>query len=319
MEQLKKRRGGWDMIDLSGIPKLPGIYKWVNLIDGKIYIGKGINIHKRIQAYQYRIKPNQKLEHINLAHKKYGFSNFKVEVIEVYPSRTPFIEKYILEREAFWIKFYNATDKSIGYNTLQFSNDRTGIPLSEETKRKISAANKGRPYSEKMRQLARERCGDKHWCFGTKWSKERREKQPIKLGKDNPSFGKPKSEETKRKISATKKAQNLTGKKSWAFGKKASQEKLNKLKLAATGKFPSEETRKKLSERCHKNRKIAIINELTGEIKEQFNSISNACRKIGKGEVSSILKAAKSKTKTAYGFKWRLIDKEGGIIPPKNP
>ena len=32
------------------------IYKWTNLVNGKVYIGKSIDIAKRLREYRYEVK-----------------------------------------------------------------------------------------------------------------------------------------------------------------------------------------------------------------------------------------------------------------------
>lgn len=133
------------------MPTLPGIYKWTNKLNGKVYIGKSINLRKRCHKYLYKINKITTIKKedrvfdmlFDKALVKYGFENFSVETLECYPLRSEFIETYILRREEFWISFYNSTNKTIGYNLL--SGDRgLGHGLSEESKKKISVANSGK-------------------------------------------------------------------------------------------------------------------------------------------------------------------------------
>jgi hypothetical protein len=78
------------------------IYKTVNLINGKFYIGKDSkNNPEYFGSGILLIK----------AIKKYGKDNFKKEVIEVCDSINDMNQK-----EKYWISFYNSTDNKIGYN-----------------------------------------------------------------------------------------------------------------------------------------------------------------------------------------------------------
>lgn len=132
------------------IPNLPGIYKFTNKLNNKIYIGKSVGLKKRMRDYKYITKKllsqNPKERNYEMFfHKalvKYGIENFKIEILEVFPTRNIIIELLLLKREEFWIKIYNSTNKNIGYNIL--SGDRgLGHATTEETKRKISLANSG--------------------------------------------------------------------------------------------------------------------------------------------------------------------------------
>jgi len=60
---------------------MKAIYKWTNLINGKVYIGKSVDVAKRLREYRYEVKQQSKRPIIQ-ALIKYGFENFKFEIIE---------------------------------------------------------------------------------------------------------------------------------------------------------------------------------------------------------------------------------------------
>ena len=84
-----------------------GIYKIQNLINGKVYIGQIINIERRFHQHKYDDSQNSV---IHRTIKKYGIENFSFEVIEECNY------KDLDEREIFWIKYYNSSNKNNGYN-----------------------------------------------------------------------------------------------------------------------------------------------------------------------------------------------------------
>jgi len=130
------------MIEISTrleMPKSSGIYKMTNKANGKVYIGKSVDMHQRFIDYVGDIRKGKK-RFILDAIRKYGWDGFKLEIIEIYPTRVD--NNYLLDREAFWIKIYRATQRGIGYNLCEYSRDRGGIPLSEEHKRRIGSSNK---------------------------------------------------------------------------------------------------------------------------------------------------------------------------------
>jgi len=121
------------------IPRLPGVYKLTNKINGKIYIGKSISLRRRLMEHQYERRDAYPIER---AIKKYGMDNFEIEVLH---QEINIDNLCLLAIESAYIEFFNSTDKNLGYNVLQFGGgDRTGIPHSQETKNKISIANKGK-------------------------------------------------------------------------------------------------------------------------------------------------------------------------------
>ena len=140
---MRKTFGGFKEVrtNLSLIPKLPGVYKWTNLNNGKVYIGKAVQLRKRINSYRYYIDLYSNSQDIYKVMNEEGFQNFKVDILEAYPKRSTFIDKLILEREAFWIRFYRATQKEFGYNICKYSIDRTGVKQSQSFIDKITEAN----------------------------------------------------------------------------------------------------------------------------------------------------------------------------------
>lgn len=109
------------------------IYKAINSINGKVYIGQTINtIKKRIKGHRNASKKSKSYFHNAI--KKYGLDNFTWEVLEQCDSL-----EMLNEREIFWIDFFKSN--KIGYNQNGGGNSKG--TFSEETKKKISFANSG--------------------------------------------------------------------------------------------------------------------------------------------------------------------------------
>ena len=93
------------------------IYKITNTINGKSYIGQTIqNVKERF--YQHcATKCSKAVSNmaIHRAIKKYGKSNFTVEVIEEIDSAN------LNDREKYWIKYYNSYNN--GYNSTKGGQD----------------------------------------------------------------------------------------------------------------------------------------------------------------------------------------------------
>lgn len=174
------------------------IYKITNLVNGKIYVGytkrsleERFHEHAKCENHKSRCMP------IAMAIKKYGYQNFKIELLEESDD-----DKYIhFERERHWIKILNAQDSKVGYNIadggdggdtlsrhpfldeikMKMSNSqkhRKRRPVSEETKKKLSESHKGKPGyipTEEERKLMSERMkGEKNPNFGTHLTPERK-------------------------------------------------------------------------------------------------------------------------------------------------
>ncbi|MBV6514316.1 MAG: hypothetical protein FMNOHCHN_03932 [Ignavibacteriaceae bacterium] len=115
------------------LPMLPGIYKLTNLINGKIYIGESNNVFGRISKYTQETCTRT----INFAIKKYGWNNFRKEIIEAFPIGTT--KQILRTRETFWIKFLNSHVLKNGYNEVEDTIDPRGVKIQQ--KRKFKAQN----------------------------------------------------------------------------------------------------------------------------------------------------------------------------------
>ncbi|MFA6199309.1 MAG: NUMOD3 domain-containing DNA-binding protein [Bacteroidales bacterium] len=125
----------------------------------------------------------------------------------------------------------------------------SGYKHTEETKKKISVANKGKNVGKNVGK----NIGENHPLFGKKHSAETKRKMAItKSGENNPMFGKTfenspffgrtASNETKNKMSIAKSGENHP-----LFGKKHSDETKNKMTESAKNKPKFECTH------CHKS------------------------------------------------------------------
>lgn len=90
-----------------------GVYKIINLINNKIYIGStGGNFRKRLTS----LKNNKKQPVLlKMDMSKYGIENFKIEIVEILNLSL----KEIRKRETYWIKFYKSYNRKMGYNVCK--------------------------------------------------------------------------------------------------------------------------------------------------------------------------------------------------------
>jgi len=104
------------------------VYKTTNKINGKIYIGFDTNNNPNYLGSGVAIKK---------AIRKYGKENFIKETIEYCDTKNQLTEK-----EIYWIKFYNSTDRKIGYNISIGGGE--GGNLGKKVNKRISISNKGK-------------------------------------------------------------------------------------------------------------------------------------------------------------------------------
>jgi len=174
------------------------IYKTINLINNKIYIGQSIRTVEESKNYLGSGKP-----YFNNALKKYGKENFKKEILEICNS-----QEELNEREQYWIKELNSQDRNVGYN---IKDGGLGGKLAEETKEKISNTLKGRKtYREpwnKGKQMSIEFCEKVSLSIKGKSKKKMSEETKQKLREIN--TGKKATDESKFKMSL-KARENIT-------------------------------------------------------------------------------------------------------------
>lgn len=215
----------------TGYPQTAGIYKLTCNSNGKVYIGKAVNISKRLAVHKYYSNTTKKDSYLKRAVIKHGWDDFAVDILELVENFDKLKDNdSLLCREAYYIELYNSTNKDKGYNICKVGSDRTGLFHTEETKEKIRVSNLGKIVSEETKE--KNRISN----LGKTLSKETRERMSIsRLGNSN-RLGKPTSIETKEKISAAN------------SGRIVSLETREKLRQAGLGKKKSEATKAKLRE-----------------------------------------------------------------------
>jgi group I intron endonuclease len=200
----------------SKYPKGAGIYKLTCNVNGKIYIGKSVNLRERLVKH----KQNREIQNnpITNSIRKYGWDSFSVTILDVFD----YIDNNeLLLLESKYIEEYNSTDKAIGYNICKYSTDRTGIPHTNETKEKLRRANLGKIHSDETKQrLSDMFSGENHPMYGKHYDKsiiENRSGEKSywfgKTGKLHPSYGKSHTEESKTLIKDKRQFQDMSHKR----------------------------------------------------------------------------------------------------------
>ena len=183
-------------------PKITGIYKIVNTVNGHKYVGSAVDIKRRWRKHKSDLKRNNHHSQIlQRAWNKHGEDVFEFSIIE---ECSP-VKEILISREQFWIDTLNAYGKN-GYNISKAAGSpMMGRKHTEETLKKMSESQKGVPVS----QEAKDKIGNAH--RGKIVSEEIREK--LRIANRNPSvetrikmgianIGRQCSPETRGKISA---------------------------------------------------------------------------------------------------------------------
>jgi group I intron endonuclease len=199
-----------------------GIYKIINKIDGKYYIGRTNHFHRRWRQHCNELnRGNHHNQHLQKAWNKYGQNNFEFVITDnIIDQKSQIfaeqqhINRFIEDRKNGVDNCYNFSESSNGPMLFGNKNGMYGKKHSDDTKKKISKINKGRVFSDETKRLwSEQRKGRKSWWTGKKMSAEHCEKlSKLRIGKKH-------SAKTKEKISLSQK-----GEKNHNWGKKISKE-----------------------------------------------------------------------------------------------
>jgi len=119
-----------------------GIYRFTNLLNGKMYIGSSSNLSSRFRKHlnlNYISQHKNELS-ISRAIIKYGYDNFSLEILE-------FCEvSNLLKREQFYLNLLEPV-----YNIAKVAGSNLGFKHSKESRAKISKALKGSPLLRSLK------------------------------------------------------------------------------------------------------------------------------------------------------------------------
>ena len=109
------------------------IYKYMNKLNGKSYIGQTNNIIKRRNGHRssaHNIKDHSYNDAFHIALRKYGEENFDFEIIE--EINDSFGREYLNLRERFFIKLFHSHISENGYNITWGGDGHEKDPLTFE-------------------------------------------------------------------------------------------------------------------------------------------------------------------------------------------
>jgi len=143
-----------------------GIYRWVNKVNGKSYVGSSVNLSLRLKVYYdfsfLSARVANAKSKIYSAILKHGYSSFQLEILEYCTKENA------ISREQYYLDLLNPE-----YNILKIAGSRLGSKHSEETLLKMSGKNNpmfGKNHSEEtIVKISSARKGKSH-------SKETRKK-----------------------------------------------------------------------------------------------------------------------------------------------
>ena len=167
------------------------IYKYTNLLNNKVYIGR-----TKTSLVGRAGKNGEKyhnLKYFGAAIKKYGWENFKGEII-----LDNLTYEEACEQEKYYIKFYDSQNSKKGYNLAS-----GGEGPTKEALEKMKESHRNKSLSEEHKAKISKSLGQgkNNVNYGRKQSAlARLHIQMAKSGRNHPNWGKHLSEETKEKI-----------------------------------------------------------------------------------------------------------------------
>jgi group I intron endonuclease len=175
--------------------KLSGIYKIVNRVNGKYYVGSSKDIKERFRFHRKKLNahkhPNAYLQN---AWNKHGINNFEFILIEnvnenVLLTEQKYLDVARIEQDKCYNLQFLATGgelreevrKRMSENFTGVKNNRYGTKHSEETKQRMrdAAKNRGPMSNEQKEKLRLLNTGNNNPRFGTKHSLETKQRMSI--------------------------------------------------------------------------------------------------------------------------------------------
>lgn len=190
-----------------------GVYKIINLITEKVYVGSAVDIERRWCEHKRGLNYNRHHSHkLQNSANKHGIENFIFELIEECD------KELLIEREQYWMDLLCSVVN--GYNVAPTAGNCLGRVHSEKSKIKMSNYwkeywkthdnfNKGKTQEtsketrDKLSKAFKGRSYEE--LYGPEKAREMREKRRLS------ALGKKHSDETKKKLSEK-------AKKEWELG-----------------------------------------------------------------------------------------------------
>ena len=151
--------------------RISGIYAWINKINGKMYIGKGNNLYRRVydEKRSFKNGRHENLKKLFNAVNKYGIDNFYV--VQLISCK----KDDLLKIEPFFISYFDT--KNNGYNCTYGGEGCSGHIVTKEQiqkqKKKMEeywTEERKKEHTEKMRKWANDPIRKSHLIsVGKSW------------------------------------------------------------------------------------------------------------------------------------------------------
>ena len=121
-----------------------GIYRIINIINGRYYIGSSNNVLRRFSEHKRDLQKNKHYNYIlQKSWNKHGENSFLFEIIEIVENI-----KELTIREQFYLDKIKPFNSKITYNICPFAGSIFGVKLSEETRNKMRKSHLGMSHKD---------------------------------------------------------------------------------------------------------------------------------------------------------------------------
>jgi group I intron endonuclease len=187
-------------LDVTTKEKISGIYKIINKVNGKYYVGSSKNIQKRLNTHLTHLNGNYHFnDHLQYAWNKYGKENFNFIIVELFGVNISSHELLLIEQkyldiaineqnECYNLRFIAGGGGNLSeYTRKKMSNSHKGKSMTLNNKLALIKANTGKIFSKEHR----EKIGieSKKRMSGRKLSEKHKEK--LKISMIGKNVGKP--------------------------------------------------------------------------------------------------------------------------------
>lgn len=187
------------MIIYANIPKSSGIYKILNKINNKVYIGSAKNLRRRCYEHLSQLRRGKHFSpHLQRSWNEYKEDNFSFEILEICAFEN------LIERENFYIKLFNSNSHKLGYNCEGIAANFVGYKHTEKSRKKIREARARQVFTEESHKKRLEsilKNDPKHFSKAAKKLWEKVKNGEIKNPNSNRNLSVYKTKEFKEKIS----------------------------------------------------------------------------------------------------------------------
>lgn len=124
-----------------------GIYEIRNQLDNRVYVGQAVNIRKRWHIHLHYLNCGTHCNRfLQRSWEKHGFKSFKFTIIEKVLNLDE-----LDTREQYHMDLLRSCDRDSGFNLAPASKSNLGVKYSEESKLKMSKAQKGKIITPEAR------------------------------------------------------------------------------------------------------------------------------------------------------------------------